>query len=175
MPHTGVRGGAHAAKAEALRKVTMKRAVRWGIGVCSIAVALGLFLRDGHRQSLAIAEAAKKEQAAKKTEATPAAKAEEKIAFTFENDAKMEEFTKLWGQRQGMIVRMTVLQAYWNQEQAGLAQLNNKLAADYKLDATKNYSLDAKRRVLIEREAAPVSLPGANTASTNPPAATAKP
>ena len=149
----------------------MKQAIGCGIWISGIAMVLGL---GGPWSSTALAEAAKKEQAEKKTEAAPAPKAEEKVAFTFENNAKMEEFTKLWQQRQGMIVRMTVLQAYWNEEQAGLAQLNNKLTADYKLDATKNYSLDAKRRVLIEREAAPVSLPGANTASATPPAATIK-
>lgn len=140
----------------------MKRTLAWTVGVVGLIVGLGL-----------MAEAAKKQQAEKKTEAPPAAAMpEEKVAFTFENDEKMEEFTRLWQQRQGMIVRMTVLQAYWNEEQAALAQVNNKLAADYQLDTSKNYSLDPKRRVLIEREALPVSLPNDQASATQPAAAT---
>ncbi len=140
----------------------MNRTVTWSIGCGSVAVALMCFLRiGGQGQSVGVAEAAKV-QPAKKTEASPAPKVEEKIAVTFSSDEKMQEFTKLWGQRQSAIVRMTVLQAYWNQEQAMLAQLNTKITTDYKLDATKNYSLDAKRRVLLEREPTPVSMPGSD-------------
>ena len=64
----------------------------------------------------------------------------------------MKEFTHLWQQRQTVLLRMTVLQSYWNEEQAALAKLNDQLATTYHLDATKNYSLDSTRRVLIERE-----------------------
>ncbi len=45
--------------------------------------------------------------------AANAAKAE-KVVFTFENDEKMREFTKLWQQRQGIVVGMSVLQSNRN-------------------------------------------------------------
>ena len=102
------------------------------------------------------------EAAKKKADAQPAASADkpagqenaapEKIAYTFDDEAKMKDFTQLWQQRQTVLLRMTVLQSYWNEEQATLAKLNNQLATTYHLDATKNYSLDSTRHVLIERE-----------------------
>ena len=80
----------------------------------------------------------------------------EKVAYTFTDEATMQGFTKLQQQRQGVFVRMTVLQSYFNEEQAQLAELNSKLAKEYGLDVSKNYSLDAQRRVIIERETPPV-------------------
>ena len=142
----------------------------------------------GQKGSAAIAEAAKEQPAnASKTNAsgaqpsapnpsagTDAKAGTEKIVYTFDDQAKLEQFTDLWRQRQGSIVRMTVLQSYWNQEQAALTQLNDKFAADYKLDVTKNYTLDDKRRVLIEREGPPTSMPTAPQGQT-PAGVQAKP
>ena len=101
-------------------------------------------------------------------------KAGEKIVHTFEDDAKMDEFKKLWQQRQGILVRMSVLQAYWTEEQTLLDQLKSALSNDYKLDVAKSYYLDNARRVLIEQEsppapAVPPVAPSANQASPSKP------
>ncbi len=143
----------------------MKRTGSWVIGVGGVGLVLAVIL---HRytqdagMAMAAPEAKKAEPAASiATPATPApkdqaaGKTEEKIVYTFADDDKVKDFTKLWQQRQGIVVRMTVLQAYWNEEQASLTELNKKLSTDYKLDPTKNYFLDAQRRTLIEREAPP--------------------
>ena len=173
----------------------MKRTLSWvmWVGAAGLVVAL-LLSSAGQKGSVAIAEAAKEQPAkAGKTSSAPAAQPSapsgassksvdtaakpetEKIVYTFGDQAKLDDFTNLWRQRQGSIVRMTVLQSYWNQEQAALTQLNNKFATDYKLDVTKNYTLDDKRRVLIEREGPPASVPAAPQAQAlgaqaNPPA-----
>ena len=103
---------------------------------------------------------------------------DEKVVFTFDDEAKMSEFTKLWQQRQAIILRMAVLQAYWNQEQPTLTKLNEKITADYKLDVKKNYSLDVKKRSLIELPSPPAPEPSAApgtsiSAATAPQATTA--
>ena len=89
-------------------------------------------------------------------QATPPASAE-KIVHTFQDSAKMEEFAKIWQQRQGILLRMSVLQAYWNEEKTLLEQLNHTLSSQYALDVAKNYRLDDTRRVLIEQPPAPAS------------------
>ncbi len=157
----------------------MKRAMSWFVGLGVSAVFIGLILQN-HFQGSAIVEAAKK-QAAPPANAAPAAtpaqpaaqlgSQAEKIAYTFSDDAKIKDFTNLWQQRQGIILRMTVLQAYWNEEQAALKQVNDKVTADYKLDPSKNYFLDAKRHVLIEREAPPAPPGSAQPQAANPAAA----
>lgn len=139
----------------------MKRTLAWVIGVGCAGVVLALVLRGQSREdTTAVAQQAKEA-------AQPAAAAKpsepEKIVFTFENDEKMNEFTNLWQQRQAMILRMTVLQSFWNEEQVRLAQLNQQLADQYKVDVTKNYYLDGQRRVLIERETPPAPASAAAT------------
>ena len=94
----------------------------------------------------------------------------EKIVHTFEDAAKMEEFAKLWQQRQGILVRMSVLQAYWNEEQTLLDQLNHTLSGQYALDVSKSYYLDGTRRVLIEQETPPVPPATPSTPSQSTPA-----
>ena len=91
--------------------------------------------------------------------ATPVAPKAEKIIFTFEDQAKMDDFTKLWDSRRAVILRMTVLQSYWNEEQATLAQLNQKLETDYKMNFNKDYYLDRERRAIVERETQPAPVP----------------
>jgi len=129
----------------------MKRFLPWGILVVAV-VAFTLTLR-GQPEQLSTAIAQTPEEATLTGEAAPEAVAgEEKIVYTFEDDEALRQFTDLWQQRQSIILRMTVLQAYWNEEQAALAELNNVLTSQYHTDATKNYVLDGDRRVLIERE-----------------------
>ena len=105
-------------------------------------------------------------------EATPqenAAQAgNEKIVHTFEDPVKLEEFKKIWQQRQGILVRMSVLQAYWGEEQTLLDQLNHTLSSQYALDITKSYYLDSTRRVLIEQETPKATQENPSTPSPKP-------
>ena len=95
-----------------------------------------------------------------------------KVVFTFDNEDKMKEFETLWRQRQVAAVRMTVLQAYWNEEQAMINKLNQQLTDDYKVDVKKGYSLDTARKVLIERPETAAPDAQASDASGIPPAPT---
>lgn len=137
---------------------------------------VGLFVMAGVGV-LGVAEAAKKkEKAAEKppVQAEAPAPDEGKVVYTFENEDKLKEFAKLWHERQMVVVRMSVLRSYWDEEQAALAGLNNQFATDYKLDTTKNYTFDAKRRAIIERPleepqaAAPQQAPDASTGLSKP-------
>ena len=154
----------------------MKRIMTWGLGIGLTGAALAVWLSGQNRPSaIAIAEpVAQKAAPAQPAQPASAAQAEkEKIVYTFENDEKMKEFETLWRKRQAVIVRMTVLQSYWNDEQGGLVELNNKLTTDYKVDIKKNYSLDTQHRVLIEREETPQSTeaPATPAATSAAPAA----
>ena len=161
----------------------MKRAVAWWLGVSGIGVGLVLVsgsLRQGATTAEAWpgkkksdqaaatqpAQAGNQSQAAQPAAGQPAQPGAEKIVYTFEDEAKMREFTRLWQQRQGIVLRMSVLQGYWNGEQAALAQMNKKLGDDYKLDPLKNYTLDGQKRVLIEREAPPAPAATATPAAS---------
>ena len=145
----------------------------------AVATACGV-LAGSITPNTGVVLAAAKEKAAKANAAPtaqagtePAKAKEEKIVYTFADQAKMEEFTKLWQQRQGAVLRMTVLQAYMSQEQAGFTELNKKLTTDYKLDPAKNYFLDSKRRILIEREVPPA--PSAAAPAAQQPMNNSKP
>ena len=140
-------------KARALRKgEQMRRAIPWVVGIGCGGLVLVAGLR-GAMPDVSAADPAKD----KAVQPAPAAAGQgqpeqEKIVYTFTDEAKMAAFTNLWRQRQGLVLRMTVLQSYWNEEQAALAKVNETFTNEYKLDVAKNYMLDDKRRVLIERE-----------------------
>lgn len=136
------------------------RKLAWSVGI----VGLGLFV-------MVAAEAAKKKPAQPEEAAPPTvATAEDKVAHSFENEDKLKEFAQLWQQRQGTIVRMSVLRAYWDEEQAALAKLNSQITSDYHLDPSKNYTLDAKRRAIIELPEEPAASPDtADSAPAEPP------
>jgi hypothetical protein len=95
----------------------------------------------------------------------PAAGAEEKAVYTFPDQAAMESFAQLWQQRQSVIVRMAVLKAYWDSEKQALTDVDQAFMTQYHMDMTKQYTLDDKRRVLIER---PAPAPSATTPATQP-------
>lgn len=152
----------------------MKRALPWLIGVGCLGVAAAVLWRTPTKQEVTataetkVASPAKPSSApsqAAQPAAPQAAPGEEKIAHTFPDEAKMKEFLQLWQQRQASVVRVTVLQSYWNEEQAKLTELNQKLSTDYTMDVAKNYKLDDKQRVLIELPAPPAPAP------PSPPAA----
>jgi hypothetical protein len=85
----------------------------------------------------------------------------EKIVHTFADEPAMRTFAELWQQRQALIVRMAVLQSYWENDNQVLQQLNGQLSSDYKVDVTKDYIFDGQRKVLLEREPAPGGADGA--------------
>ncbi len=87
----------------------------------------------------------------------PATAAPETLVHTFTDEEQMKAFAELWRQRQNATLRMSVLQSYWNEEQAVISQLNEKLKQDFQVDSSKSYSLDTQRRVLLERPAEPVT------------------
>jgi len=105
------------------------------------------------------------------------ASAEGKVAFSFSDDAKLEQFARLWQQRQRSVLRMTVLQSYWNEEQQALEELNKQFAADYNLDLKKNYRFDPDRKAIIELETPPAPAAGSSPAASPQPGvpSTAKP
>jgi len=123
----------------------MKRVTLWTIGAGVTGVALMLALRAQESQTV-------------KTETTQDAKPE-KIAFTFSEDEQMQQFALLWQQRQLITTRMAVLQSYWGVEQGNLTDVNKQLLEKFNLDVSKNYALDAERKVLIEREEAQPPAP----------------
>jgi len=94
----------------------------------------------------------------------------EVVAYTFPDEAAMESFAKLWQQRQSIIVRMAVLKAYWDSEKQSLGDVDQTFVKDYNMDMAKQYSLDEKRRVLIERPA-PAPAPAAPAAGQAAPGA----
>jgi len=86
---------------------------------------------------------------------------EAETVYTFDDDAAMQVFTNMWQQRQGINIRMHVLESYWSSEQAVLTQANQQLAELYGIDINKNYFLDSERQVLIETETPPPPAPSA--------------
>ena len=129
----------------------MKRVTLWVIGAGVASVALMIALRA-------------QEQAAKPIGSTPSASTvskaaapagNEKTAFTFTDENQMKQFAQLWQQRQAVLTRMAVLQAYWNQEQGTLTQMNQQLLSQFNLDVAKNYTLDTDKKILIEQPLTP--------------------
>ena len=144
----------------------MNRTVRWvlALTVASAGLALGVHAAEQAAPSPT-------GQPAASQAATPAA-GDEKVAFTFADDAQLQEFGRLWQQRQAIATRMAVLQSYWDEEQASFAKANEQLKQQYNLDVNKRYDFDAARKVIIEREAIPPvagSTPGQPTAAAQTP------
>ncbi len=116
----------------------MKRSL--GLGFAGVSVSV-LVLWTPMLVTLEAKEPASKVKAvapAASSTIVPTKPGPEKVAYTFPDEAKIQEFTKLWQQRQASVLRMTVLQSYWNEEQTALAELNNKLTSEYKVDTSKN-------------------------------------
>ena len=125
----------------------MKRLLLWsiGIGIASGALMVALWAQERQAQP-----------PTPQAPSGPPATQADKVIFTFKDDAQIEEFTQLWQQHRSLLTRLAVLQAYWSEEQASLAQLNQQLLAKYNLDLNKSYRLDANRKALIEQETPPV-------------------
>lgn len=105
--------------------------------------------------------------------AAPAAQAPAgKTVLTFETDEQLQAFEALWRQRQFSLVRMTVLQSYWKEEQAVVTRIDGQLVSQYKLDMSKQYSFDPQRRALLEWEAPPEAAAPSPEPGQPPPPAT---
>lgn len=145
----------------------MKRIMLWVVGVAVAGGTLVWALQAQEQQANPPAPQAQ-------TQAAPAAEAPaagpQTTAFTFADETQMQQFAQVWGQRQGVLTRMAVLQAYWNQEQAGLGQLNQELLSKYNLDVNKNYTLDTDRKALVEQPLTPeqVAAQAAAAGGTTP-------
>jgi len=160
----------------------MKRVVTWSLGVGGVAVAIGFFV-FARSQSITqvFAESAKPAKSQAAATAKPAAPSsaagpaevpakEGKVAYTFPDEAAMRKFAEQSQQRQGVLLRMSVLRAYLTEEQSNLMEMDKRFAADYGLDVTKSYFLDARRRALIEQETPLASgAPSGSPASNEPP------
>ena len=162
----------------------MKRPWSRVIGVGGLALTLAGFVQGFPRDTTtALAAWGKKKQQVTTPEPAPAAPTTppavpgvgsgEHVVHTFEDESKFQEFKQLWEQRQAILVRMTVLKAYWDNEQVVLTTLNDTLAKEYHLDVAKNYVLDTKRNVLIEREAP--AEPSQPAAPSEPPTSAVAP
>jgi hypothetical protein len=127
----------------------------WGVVAAAVASAIVVVALQAQEHRLAKAPP---------QPSTQAAEEKGEVVFTFPDEAAMQTFATQWQQRQAMMARMAVLQDYWKQEQANLAQLNQQLLTDYHLDVSKAYTLDRDKRVLIER------APNADATAASPEA-----
>jgi len=126
----------------------MKRTGFLVILVGCAGLAAGFWLRGRPQAAPAATEDAK----AQLIQAAMAPEAGEKVVHTFADQAAMQAFVDLWQQRQQRVLRMAMLEGYWNNEQATLGDLNSRLTSQYTLDLSKGYVLNSDERVLIERE-----------------------
>lgn len=77
----------------------------------------------------------------------------EPVVYQFADEAGMREFAGLWQQRQKALLRLAVVRAYFDNEQEAAKKVNTELEAQYSLNPTSNYTLDADKRQLIEHPA----------------------
>jgi hypothetical protein len=130
----------------------------------------GNYVLDAEKRVLMERPAPPADAAPAEGQPAPAAPAEAEtgtIVHTFATDEELQAFGNLWQQRQGSGVRLAVLKSFWDEENAELSKLNTTLSETYQLDVTKNYTLDAQRRVIIERPEAAVP-PDANIPPAQP-------
>lgn len=121
-----------------------------------MAVVIGLVVVPG--------AAAAEELSAAPAEPVPAASMQAgagNVVYTFADEASLNEFQELWRQRQGLLLRMSVLEAYWDEGQAALAELDRQLASRYQLDLMKNYVYDSERKAIVEQASVPPASLGA--------------
>lgn len=139
----------------------MKRVLPLVLVVGGVGLALWVVVRiSGQRQPMSRPAASAPTTAsveAAQPAATPPVSAvsdeAEPVVYQFADEASMREFTGLWQQRQKALLRLAVVRAYFDNEQGAAAKLNERLQAQYNLNPTSNYTLDAEKRQLIERAA----------------------
>ena len=130
----------------------MKRTIIGGVLIALIGGGLLWGLKTQSQRS----------DASKVQSLSPAGLKPGKVAFTFSDDAQMQQFGLMWRDRQASLTRAAVMRAYWDEAKVELDQLNQQLSSTYQMRADREYTLDTDRKVLIEREAraaAPSSPP----------------
>jgi hypothetical protein len=137
----------------------MTRTTRWGAWLFGGALVLGLASAAVAKDEKAKADSGKGKLQGAPAVATAPAPGEEKVVYTFSDDAKLEEFAKIWQERQATILKMSVLQSYWNEEEKKLEQLNGQFSQQYNVDVKKNYRFDKDQKAIIEINE-PVPAPG---------------
>lgn len=146
----------------------MRKTVPWLIMVGWAGVVAGYFLRGSVQ--LAVPRGAGPAPAVPAPQGAGAPEGG-KVVHTFDDEATVQAFAAMWQQRHEGLLRLGLLEGYWNDEQAMLGQLNSQLSDQYGLDladAAKNYLLDSDTRTLVER-AAPPATADATAASPSAP------
>ncbi|GEM_PF-6288041 len=115
-----------------------------GLGVAIILVLLTSLKAQDQRREGATAAGAPPEGA---------------IAYTFKDDADIQQFQQLVQAKQIVNTRIAVLQTYLTQEAGNSQQINGQLSLNYKIDPNKNYVMDPDKKVVRE-------VPAAQTAQT---------
>lgn len=83
------------------------------------------------------------------------------MAYTFKDDADLQQFQQLVQARQIVNTRIAVLQSYLAQEATNLQQVNGQLSLNYKIDPNKNYTIDPQGKVIRELPPQPAQLAAA--------------
>ena len=112
---------------------------------------------------------------AQNTPTSAATPAEGPVVYTFADQDELQQFSQLFVIKQNILTRLAVLQAYAGQEAANLEQINGQLFLKFKVDPNKNYTLDAEKRVLMERPASPAKPADAAASGASAPAASLTP
>ena len=129
-----------------------------------VGAGAGFLLRGQPQANPASTEQAK----AQLIQASMAPAPGEQIVHTFPDPEAMQAFVTLWQQRQERLLRMGMLEGYWNNDQATLNQINSQLSSQYQVDLSKRHVLNTEDRVLVEHEP-----PAAADAPADAPAETA--
>ena len=140
-----------------------------------VGAGAGFLLRGQPQVNPASTEQAK----AQLIQASMAPAPGEQIVHTFPNPETMQAFVTLWQQRQERLLRMGMLEGYWNNDQATLNQVNSQLSSQYQVDLSKRHVLNTEDRVLVEHETpaaadAPADAPAEASGEAAAPAADAE-
>ncbi len=77
---------------------------------------------------------------------------EPKIVYSFNNEEEIKEFAQFAQFKFTVINKISVLENYINLEKNNLDEINGQLLLKYKIDPSKNYSLDTKEKKIFETE-----------------------
>ncbi|HEX9779786.1 MAG TPA: hypothetical protein VGB20_01075 [bacterium] len=144
------------------RDVAGRTALWIVVGCLAVGIVLGW---SWGRKDTAQSQPAAEESAPAAPGGSEAVPGERNVVHQFENDEEIQGFASIWQQRQGTMARMAVLRAYWSEEQARLAELNEQLSSTYGLDLEKRHVLDTQARTLFEVEEAPEQEPSLEPSS----------
>ncbi|MBI3011245.1 MAG: hypothetical protein HYY58_01975 [Candidatus Omnitrophica bacterium] len=124
----------------------MRRAIPWLIIVGWAGVAAGFLLRGRYPSAPAPVGVAN----APSPQASPSPATTGRIAHTFADEASVQAFVALWQQRQGILVRLAMLEDYGKNEQLALQQLDSALRSQYALDPEGSYTIDTDQRAILK-------------------------